>query len=140
MSFQVSAVRPDLVDNAWKKLGPYISSALEHSQGEVTEEQLKKKVIAKKAQLWAVANGSSDFVGAAVTEVIAYPNMKALRITTLGGEKMSQWMWDLDKVMLRFAKFVKARHIESVGRHGFVRRLKPLGYKPTYTVLIKEIK
>lgn len=140
----VTSIPPELVDRYWPDVRQFVIAALDHSENEITEDQLREKVVGKKAQLWAISNpdtlnGNENFVGAAVTEVMTYPNKRALRIVTLSGQKMSAWMEELDKIMQRFARFTKSSHIEAVGRHGFVRRLKPLGYKPTYTVLVKEV-
>jgi len=138
MGYSITAI-PALVAEGYRnKLFPYIESALNHSLGEVTSTQLFEKIINQKAQLWGVLE-EGEFIGASVTEVIAYPNLKALRITTLGGKKMSKWSKDLDDVMVKFAKFVGAKRIESVGRRGFTRRLAPLNYKPAYVFMVKEI-
>jgi len=138
MGYSITAIPALVAGSYWNQLGPFVTSALEHSRGEITPPQILKKVSNSEAQLWGILQ-EDEFIGAAVTEVIAYPNLKALRITTLGGKGMRKWQTDLDDVLVRFAKFVGAKRIESVGRKGFVTALLPLNYKTAYVFMVKEI-
>ncbi len=138
MSVEITSIPTKLVHTYWYDLYKYIDSALMHSLGEVTSVQLLEMILAEKAQLWGVAR-EGIFIGAAVTEVVQYPNTSALRITTLGGEGMAKWVDDMGKVLEKFAKSIGASRIEAVGRKGFIRRLAPLGYRPAYTIMIKEV-
>lgn len=138
MSVEITSIPPEVVHTFWYELHEFIDSALKHSLGEVTTVQLLEMILAKKAQLWGIREGE-EFVGACVTEVIQYPNARSLRITTLGGKKMASWTEQLGGVMDEYASTVTADRIEAVGRRGFTRRLAPLGFKPAYTIMVKEM-
>lgn len=140
MSFMVTSIPPSLVNRYWGSVRPYIDSALEHSRGEIDSPTLFEWLIRGEAQLWAVLKREDERLrGVAVTQIIEYPLLKAVRIISLGGEGMSQWAGPLDRVLGEYAKTVGASRVEAHGRRGFVRRLSKLSYVPIYTVVAREV-
>lgn len=121
-------------------LQPTLQPALDRSFGELTIQDIFSMLWHEKAQLWVVYDEHSEvIIGAAVTEVVAYPQVKALRVILLGGDNMRSWQDLLDEFFGIYCDEHKLDRIEFAGREGFKHTLRNLGYVPAYTVLIKEI-
>jgi len=75
----------------------------------------------------------------AVTEIIDYPLVSALRIVLLAGQDMAVWQRDLLETLESFATLHGATRLEAYGRKGFIRALKPLGFELAYYAVMKEI-
>jgi hypothetical protein len=114
--------------------------ALKHSLGELTPEDIFKRARKEKVQVWGVfAKPDFELQAVAVTEVVKYEQYSSLRVITLGGVNMDQWAAALDQTLEGFCRTMQLSKIEAVGRKGLEVKLKPLGFRPVYTVFVKEV-
>lgn len=119
---------------------PILQPALDQSFGELSIQAVFDMLYHQRAQLWLVYEEHSEVIlGAALTEVVTYPHVKALRVILLGGQDMKKWQDLLDEFFGVFCDEQKLDRIELAGREGFKHALRNLGYTQAYTVLIKEI-
>lgn len=131
-----------LLSKYWRAYFDLVQKALDHSLGELTPHDLFKRVTDGKVQLWAVytfGQSPAKLLGLASTEVVDYGQYSGLRVITLAGNDMPSWQGALDRAFGKFCKEEGLRQIEAVGRRGLKRRLQPLGYRPVYTVYVREI-
>lgn len=121
-------------------LRPMLQPAIDRANGELKMSDLYAMVFYEKAQVWLVYDELLEkILGAAVTEVVQYPELKSLRVFLLGGRRMASWKDLLDEHFGDFCEAEGITRIEVVGRKGFLAALANMGYDLAYTVLIKEI-
>lgn len=89
-------------------------------------------------QVWTIAPRRC-LMAVAVTEIVDYPLVSALRIVLLAGHGMDAWQQDLLERLESFAVLHGASRLEAYGRKGFIRALKPLGFELAYYAVMKEI-
>lgn len=114
----------------WAKARPLVLRALKHAGGTHTAEDVAVEILQGRAQLWC---GRESVI---VTELIAYPRLKACRIWLASGD-----MAELTKEMLpdveAWASSEGCGRMEIVGRKGWRRVLSD--YHEPSVVLEKEI-
>ena len=123
--------------NHWDFLSREIRIALDTGDGESTEIDICKKALNNQAQIWVVQD-EEGIKNVTVTEIIQYATFKTLHIITTTGDGFDEYS-EQHKVLEEYAKEINAKHIEFWGRKGWLRKLKPMGYKESYTVMRKEI-
>lgn len=116
---------------------PLVYKALPHDEWDL--DALLRDIRQETSAVFIVHQGS-DIAAAGVLQIIDYPLCRKLRIFALGGSGMDQWQLRLDEFFDAYARHVNASGIEIVGRKGFSRVLKPLGYEERYVVLEKEVR
>lgn len=134
---EVQVVYPQHIDAVWHQLGPLIERALEHGQGDETDESIVRQQLKKgDSQLWVVTN-EGQIEAATVVSVMDSPKTRKLSIEILAGEKMSAWVELLEDVMLRFKKELGASCIEASCRPGLAKQLRERGW--TQKAVIMEL-
>lgn len=128
----------DVELGAHLQLGERLQGALDRSHGEFTVKDLLLLFSKNELQVWAAVT-SDKIVGLASTQVIEYPQVKALRVVTVSGANIEDWVGQLIETFEMFCREQGLSRIEAVGRRGFVRLLKPFGFKEAYTVVVKEV-
>ena len=123
------------IDAHWDFAAPLIQQALDKTRGEETLESVKHDLKAKDSQLWIIGES-----GACVTTIEQYPNKRILRACQLGGRNMNDWITGLVQVLIIFAKENDCDHFDIVGRDGWVKQLKQLGFEKQYTVTSYELR
>lgn len=78
-------------------------------------------------QFWAVGD-DKQIQSIVITKVVEYPAGKIVQSVFAFGHDMDEAIPQLDAIMTRFARSVGARALEVIGREGWVRKLKPLGF------------
>jgi len=115
-----------------------LEAALAHAQGEYSVDDLMRMFGEGKLQLWvAIEKGMIEAL--ASTQAVEYGRMSVLRVVTLSGSKMADWIGPLVDGFARYCREQGLARIEAVGRKGFVRALKNLGFKEVYTTVIREV-
>ena len=127
---------------------PYIEhlllKPLSRGIGEVTIEHVKEYCKAEQQQLWLGLNEESKNIELAMTtEIITFPSGQRHLIIYLTGAQehsLENWIHDWSEPIENFCREHKVNYIETHGRDGWLKVLKPMGYKKYYTVQIKEVK
>lgn len=132
-------ISPRMMGSLVERIRALLERALDHSLKETSVDDMMSMIVTGHAQLWGVFDEDEELVASATTQVVQYGQYKAVRVVTLAGERMNEWMDLLDSTLNTFAKEQGAARMEAVGRHGFERKLRAINYKPTYLVLTKEL-
>jgi len=127
-----------LVERMWHLAEPYVKRALDHSAGEIAATDLKRSCMERDAQLWLVKSGER-VVGAAITEIVFYPQRKHCIVITIAGSHFPEWMGLIDETLDKWAAAQGCTVMEAHVRRGLVPRLAPLGYKHMHSIVYKEI-
>ena len=88
-------------------------------------------------QLWVVME--KKIVAVAVTEINIHPKAKHCRIIIIAGDGMNQWFDELILTIKNWAIQNQCNRIEGVGRKGWIKQSKHLGFKESYSVVILEL-
>lgn len=134
----ISLVSEGYVPDVWSDSLPFIRRALRYSHGEMDEVSVFSDCISSMKQLWLVRE-ESRITAVAVTEIVDYSLVSSLRVVLLSGRDMAKWQEPLLDRLVKFAKDEGVTRIESWGRPGFAKTLKPLGFEQAYVAMIKEI-
>lgn len=114
--------------------------ALDFSDGEVTAGDLLDMAMEERVQAWVALDVEKrEPIGFAATEVVRYPRMSCLRVTVLQGPPFDRWKDRALEVFQEFAASQGLDNIEVVGRLGWERKLRDMGFRKRYVVLTKEV-
>lgn len=129
------AIQPENIYLAWKDVGKYIEEGLKHADGKYTMADVKELLASQLLILWVVYNEEKKkAIGCLLTEVLQYPQIKALSIFLLGGEDFSEIVKVLPDVK-EYAKGIGCGSIEFYGRSGWEKILKPYDFAKIHIVM-----
>ena len=135
---KVVLIQPGDLELVWDEVVPLIEAALKYSEGEVIPEDLVQPLKTGKMQLWVAM--SDGVIAAMITEIVAYPRKRVLRVITIAGKDgrgMSRWYGFLPLVE-GFALSNNCSSLEAWTRKGMAKKLKDWEHK--YMVVTKDLK
>lgn len=139
-NFHIGLINVEKHPYAWSHAETFVAEALKHSQGEMSLADAAAGVCSGKIQLWLVVEeGAQEIIGAATTEIIQYPQTRALRVITIGGKRFQEWASLMNRRFEQMASLENCTRIEAVGRQGLSRMLIPYGFSKAYVFLTKEV-
>lgn len=116
------------------KVKHYLEKAAVLSGGRMTIEEIENNVLNKEHQLW-IAFNDNEIVATADTEVVKYcTGVKTLVGHFIGGKDLESWKQPIVDAMAMFGKAEGCTKIEFMGRRGWTKPLKQIGWKETYRV------
>lgn len=127
----VQFVPHTMVHQCWDRVEPFLTSALEYSQGDITIDQLRSDLGQNRAALyWAVDGGR--VIGAAAVTFQNQRNARVAFVTAVGG----RWVASRDLVQQFFAllKAAGATRVAGAGRDSIVRLWQRHGLQKKYTI------
>ena len=86
----------------------------------------------KPQELW-IAFENEVIYGVVVTEIVEYPQMKALVMHFTGGKELPKWKDEMLALLQKYARDKQCSIIESYGRRGWGNVFKNDGYKERFT-------
>jgi hypothetical protein len=126
----VSPVPIEDVGKVWDLCKPLLSQATDRSGGRETSLTLYSKIKSGSSQLWIIIVDGFP-VASATTEVTVYKN---LNVSFLGGSGMNVWLDEFINQLKIYAKHNNCSKIELFGRKGWLRELKPFGFKKEHYI------
>ena len=92
-------------------------------------DYLLTDLITGKMQLWVIIGDGHNVMSATVTEIVRYPLGDAVNIFLMGGEGMDEWGDLLHDALVKYAKEVNAKWIDTGSRRGIGKKFYDrLGY------------
>ena len=128
----VQYVPLEWVNSTWDKVDKFIASALAHSKGDYTVEQVRSLVTQGQWEL-LVAVEEGVIHGAATINFYNRPNDRVAFITTIGGKLVSNK--DTFEELRAFAKSKGATIIEGAARESIARLWKRYGFEEKYRIV-----
>jgi len=129
---KIQYVPLEWVNYTWDKVEGFISSALEHADGDYTADQVKTLVtLGQWVLVVAVDNGSIE--GAATISFVNRPNDRVAFVTTIGGKLISSA--DTFEQLKDYAKSMGATTIEGAARESIARLWQRYGFKEKYRIV-----
>lgn len=122
-------------DSIWKMVGLSIA----HSNGELNEESFKRKVEDGEMCVAVVFNDVKA-VAAVTMDVFNFDTgLKVLNLGGAGGEHAEKWIHQVSDLANEVAKSLGCTQVYVIGRQGWMRKLKHLGYNHVHTIVAKEV-
>ena len=139
----ISLVPIDEIRNIWGEISRHIKKATDYTYGRYEEIDVLHQCLTNKFHLWVIyketEEGGRDYIGAATTEVLKYPRKTALSVVFLSGDDFSEWMPEMDKKFVEFAKVLECDFVEACGRAGWERKVKKLGWIKRFTIIERPL-
>jgi hypothetical protein len=135
-SCKVFLLEAEDIDLVWNDVVPLIEKALQHAEGELVPDDIKKHLDKGDLRLWVALEGK-ETIAAMVTEVIQYPRKKIVRVITLAGKNMDMW-YDFLPMIEGYAIRNDCSSLEAWSRKGMARKLKD--WKHSYDIITKDLK
>lgn len=129
----VTIVPQEDINKVFPIVRNYLDKAARLSGGRYTIEEVYDNVRFKGHQLW-IAFNDNEIVASAVTEIVAYSKIKTLVGHFIGGKDLESWKQAIVDAMAKFAKAEGCDRIEFMGRRGWSKPLKKIGWKESYIV------
>ena len=130
----------DMLGMVWGDVEPKLQMAVDFSNGELTTKILYDKISNKDLLLIAVTEGET-LVSAVTVEMRRYQTgKKILNICCAGGDRLEEWISMMDDKADELAIQHNCDEVYVIGRNGWVKRLKSLGYSQAYTVVTRKVK
>ena len=131
------------ITREWQRCKAWIEAALPYCYGTHTIEDVEKQIAQGRLQFWPGERC------AVVSEIVDYPQLKALNFFLVGGAStspeglrgagLSQLLEKMEPAIVAWAKEMGCTRVAQTGRKGWGRVLAPLGYHTTLSVMLKEI-
>jgi hypothetical protein len=117
-------------ESVWHLIHDYMEGAAKYTYGRYTVDDIKNELLKGNQQLWIAYD--DKIYGAVVTEVMQYPQMKALTMHFTGGIELFKWKNEMLSVLRSFAKDCGCQTIESFGRTGWKKVFSKDGFKSKF--------
>jgi hypothetical protein len=128
-------VRPENIDLAWPDVEKYIAQGLEHADHKYNLNDVKEMLHSQSLNLWVVYNEEKQkAMGCALTQVLQYPQLKALSIFLLAGDDFSKMLKFMEELK-EYAARIECKTIEFYGRPGWEKMLKAYNFEKIHTVM-----
>ena len=132
--------QPALAIQHWDELYAFLKLAVDHSNGELDEASVKNQVEDGDLLVAAVYDDQTLVAVVAFELLLFTTGKRALNIQLAGGASLGAWFERMDEVANALANARDCSEVYIVGRAGWQRKLKHMGYKVAHTVLHKEVK
>ena len=134
MKYSISFIPPQVLDIVEDDARRLLADAVEASGGRESLETIFHRVITEECQLWIIFGEEDRPITALVTRIENYSLKRMLNFLFIGGAEMGDWLEDLLYATERFAREHGCEGFELVGRPGWKKVLKKLGWTTTFMV------
>ena len=124
-------IPPDHCRAVWPRVKAHLEPAIEATGGRWKPEYVLAALVLGEQNLWAIVDEDGVNWGAAVTQIVTYPEKKMLAIHYLGGEEFDEWYPKLLDTLCDYAKRAGCSAIECNARFGFWKWFKNDGFEKT---------
>jgi hypothetical protein len=118
------------IDQVWADIESYIEGAAKYTHGRYTADDIRQTFKEGSQQLWIAYD--DKIYGAVITEIMEYPQMRALVMHFTGGIELPKWKDEMLSVLRSFAKDANCQTIESFGRTGWKKVFSKDGFKSKF--------
>ncbi len=140
MSYKVSGVYPNLVEDAVPKIEEHLNRVLPYTGGRYNKDDIIELLQKGSMDLWVAFNSDTRIIdGIVVTQYSIYPRKKVFTILLCSGVNMDDWYTDMLRLIETVAKANKCDSIEVGGRKGWIKRMKQDDYLQNMWFIEKQI-
>ena len=132
-AYNVTGVLSSQINEVWPVVAPLIERSIEYSDGKFALADVRRFLEEQTCQLWLIYN-AAGIAGALVTQIINYPQDRRLIFLFCAGVEADQWL-HLSEVIKNYAREQGCSCVEIYGRPGWVKKMRPFGFRPIHVVL-----
>lgn len=138
---QFIAVPVEHVQRIWHMVEDMLQMAVDQSGERYTTDWLLDDILHSNKLLWLLVDDDNDdkIVLALTTSIENYPNRRVIRVSFAGGEHLIKHIELARDEVKKFGKDAGCTKIEVLGRKGWERALKDLGFKLSYVCVEEDI-
>jgi hypothetical protein len=139
MNTAITLLEPPYFDYYWPQIERELDTIPHLWADRITKDDIYGAVQRKEMQVWAV--GPSKTVTMVVfTQIINFGPAKALQVVFCFGGDLEEALPLLDATLERFAFVSGCSSIEVIGRKGWFRTLRPLGFHLDKVIMRRNVK
>jgi hypothetical protein len=139
MSYKIAALPQTLIEPMWSAVEPHLARVTDIVSDETTTKHIREKALTGEVLIIVICKGA-DIIAAMTADIRTYDTgLKALHIPQLGGDDFFEFRDQLDLVITAIAKDFGCDQLRVIGRRGWVKALKDLGWEEQYVVLKKDL-
>ena len=135
----VSAIKPEMVPLMWPLVSDMLNGAIDHANGELDEKDVFSRIIKGSMLLVTISQGSDIIAALGLEQRDFGTGKRILNVTLAGGSNAKDWIEQMDDVVHELAKDYKCDEVYIIGRKGWTRVLRDLGYETIHTVVSKKV-
>lgn len=105
--------------------------------GRMSMDDVKDALENKEMQLWGIHNGK--LLAVMVTQIVNYPQLRALKVVAVYGTDMDEWLDVLIKTIEEYGGENGCHLLEFTGRKGWEKTLSKLGWGNTQIMMSRSI-
>lgn len=136
---KIAIPTPEIIFECWDLIKPYLIQAIDESNGELDIDVIKKRIESKEVLLATVFDDSKLIAVCSFEMTTFESGKKVVHIQCAGGDDMDKWFEQIDNIATELAKTQDCLEVYIVGRKGWERQMKHLGYKHVHTIISKEV-
>jgi len=129
------------IDAVWHDIVGYLDFTETRSHGTMSAESIRDAIRDRDMQAMVVVDDDNEIIGVAVTELRSSPTgTRVLHIVALAGDRFDEWQEEGDRILRKWALSIEAPVVQLVGRRGWVKRLKPLGWQEDAVMMTLDLR
>ena len=137
---RIGAVSPDLADEYWPIIKPFIEPALKYEHEGTTAEDILDLICLRKCCCLVAFNDDEQLIGCQTAEVHDEPDgYRILNLVTTAGHDVDTWQDDMLQACESLARELDCKAIQTRGRLGWFKKLKRNGFEPKYFIAEKRL-
>lgn len=122
-----------IFDSVFKEITPFLEKTLEYADGKYLIDDIYQSLKSKDMQLWVIYD-NNGLLSFCITQITKYPRKNVLSMPFVGGVDIYRWI-HLTEIIKDFAKANQCDLLEGYARDGWLKALKPLGFKKSFSVI-----
>lgn len=138
----IDYIPPRLVGKCWRFIRDYVEGCVPYMHRGYTADDIFDALECGQwglSLVFSTEAGHSQCLGFYATCVVVYPQLKALKITALGGRDLRRWKRPAMEALGRMQEANGCERVESFGRRGW-KRLLPGRFDVGYYYLAQDLR
>lgn len=125
----ISQVAPEQLDLVWPHFLPLVKRGLRHGQGDsMAPCHILKGIQSGEMNLW-IAHQGENLQAGLIYMVNQFPTKKVVFVVMLVGDRMEEWVEEMETMLIQYKESIGADCIEASCRKGLAKKLMERGWK-----------
>lgn len=130
----------DFVGLVWPEVEPLLKPATDASNGKYSVDGIYTGILDGTYVLWLVVDQDDKIIAAGTSRLVYYSEQrKAMSLDWIGGSRISEWMPNVHRAMVDYARDNGCTHLEGYGRAAWGRYMAKYGWEPDHIAYKMEL-
>ena len=127
------------VASIWGDVVRVLQRSVDTSKGKFDTQSVYDGIMQDVYILWVVLD-EEEIVAAITSRIIKYSDTRqGMAMDWIGGSRMPEWLPNVQRVMVKYARDNGCTHLEGFGRKAWGRVLARYGWEPEYVAYKMEL-